>query len=54
VLARGYSITTVKKTSQIVRRAIDAPPGTVLVTRLLDGTVESVTRDGSQGRLFEE
>jgi exodeoxyribonuclease VII large subunit len=54
VLARGYSITSIKKTSQIVRAAADAQPGTVLVTRLGDGTVESVTRDASQGRLFEE
>jgi exodeoxyribonuclease VII large subunit len=54
VLARGYSITTVKKTSRIVRSAADAPPGTAVVTQLADGTIESVTRDASQGRLFEE
>jgi exodeoxyribonuclease VII large subunit len=53
VLARGYSITTVKKTSRILRASGDAPPGTVLVTQLADGNVESVTRDASQGRLFE-
>ena len=54
VLARGYSITTVKKTSRILRAAADAPPGTAIVTQLADGTVESVTRDAAQGRLFEE
>lgn len=52
VLARGYSITSLKKSGAIVRAAADVKPGDVLLTRLSDGQVESVARDG-QASLFE-
>ncbi len=39
-LARGWSITTTAD-GRVVRRAVDVAPGTVLVTRLAEGTVRS-------------
>jgi len=53
VLARGYSITTLKRDGSIVRSAGMLKSGDVLSTRLADGTVESIVRDSRQGRLFE-
>jgi len=52
VLARGYSITSVKKSGAIVRSATDVKPGDRLITRVSDGQVESVV-DDAQPRLFE-
>jgi exodeoxyribonuclease VII large subunit len=53
VLARGYSITRLKRGSKLLHSAADAHPGDVLETRLVDGTVESVVQDQRQGRLFD-
>jgi exodeoxyribonuclease VII large subunit len=53
VLARGYSLTRVKKTGAIVRSAREVKEGDRLVTRFHDGEVESVADDAKQRRLFE-
>jgi exodeoxyribonuclease VII large subunit len=52
VLARGYSITTLKRTGALARRAAELTPGDRLVTRLADGSVESTVEDAAQGTLF--
>jgi exodeoxyribonuclease VII large subunit len=41
VLARGYSITTLKKTGAIVRAKGDVAPGDQLLTRLVDSQIDS-------------
>lgn len=56
VLARGYSVTTAAS-GGLVRQPSDAPPGSRLRTRVLEGTIESVVkgrgddpaRDGDSG-----
>lgn len=54
VLARGYSITLLKKDSRLVRSAADVRPGDRLVTRLADGeSIESTADDLRQPKLFE-
>lgn len=53
VLRRGYSITMRKKDGAILRSAREVRPGEKLLTRLVDGTIESVTDDANQPRLFE-
>lgn len=53
VLQRGYSITTHKKTGQVVRSATQVKAGDRLMTRLADGQIESVSEDPNQPRLFE-
>ena len=53
VLARGYSITTLKKDGHVLRSPDQLTGGEVLVTRLADGSVESVARDPKQPGLFE-
>ena len=53
VLKRGYSLTTSKRTGQIVRDAADVKPGDTLVTRLADGQVQSRVEDARQLNLFE-
>jgi exodeoxyribonuclease VII large subunit len=53
VLDRGYSITTRKSSGQVVRNRADVQVGEALVTRVRDGSIESVVRDEKQGRLFE-
>jgi exodeoxyribonuclease VII large subunit len=53
VLRRGYSLTTLKKTGVVVRTPADVKPGQVLVTRLVDGSIESTVEDAAQPRLFE-
>jgi exodeoxyribonuclease VII large subunit len=53
VLARGYSITSLKRDGSIVRSAAGLKAGERLVTRLADGTVESISQDSRQGVLFE-
>ncbi len=40
VLERGYSVTTTAD-GRLVRRAADAPPGTEIITRVADGTLQS-------------
>jgi exodeoxyribonuclease VII large subunit len=40
-LARGYSLTLAAESGELVRTVRDAPPGTVLETRLADGSVRS-------------
>jgi exodeoxyribonuclease VII large subunit len=52
-LARGYTITTRKKTGDIVRSSSDLKSGDAIVTRFTDGEIESTVRDGKQMRLFE-
>ena len=52
VLQRGYSITTLKRDGTLVRDGANVRGGEVLVTRLADGTVESVAKDGKQPELF--
>jgi exodeoxyribonuclease VII large subunit len=42
VLRRGYSITTLQKTGQVIRSAKNVEGGEVILTRLPDGTIESV------------
>lgn len=51
VLQRGYSMTT-KKNGELIRSAKDVKQGDKLLTRLADGTVESVARDPNQPELF--
>jgi exodeoxyribonuclease VII large subunit len=53
VLRRGYSITMLKKTSQVVKSAAALKSGDVLVTRLADGSVQSTVDDARQLKLFE-
>ncbi|MGH7176777.1 MAG: exodeoxyribonuclease VII large subunit [Tepidisphaeraceae bacterium] len=53
VLSRGYSITTNKKSGIVVRASTDVAAGDRLVTRLRDGTVESIAQDSRQLPLFE-
>ncbi len=53
VLARGYSITTVKKGGAIVRSKSQIRGGMRLITRLADGEIESVAEDPNQPTLFE-
>jgi exodeoxyribonuclease VII large subunit len=52
VLRRGYSMTTLKKDGAVVRSASQVKGGEKLVTRLADGTVESVAEDPKQPKLF--
>jgi len=53
VLARGYSITTLKRDGSILRSVAEISEGERLVTRLADGTLESISQDSRQGVLFE-
>lgn len=53
VLARGYSITRLKKTGQILRSKSQIPSGSRLLTRLADGEIQSITEDPRQGNLFD-
>ena len=52
VLRRGYTMTTRKKDGRLLRSAADAKIGEALVTRLADGTVESIVSDPRQPTLF--
>jgi exodeoxyribonuclease VII large subunit len=52
VLQRGYSITMLKKRGEIVRQASQIKGGERLLTRLADGTVESIAEDPRQPTLF--
>jgi exodeoxyribonuclease VII large subunit len=53
VLKRGYSITTRKRDGTIVRDAGELRAGDRIVTRVAQGSVESVVDDARQARLFE-
>ena len=52
VLRRGFSLTTIKKDGAVVRSAKQIKGGEKLVTRLADGTIESVAEDPRQPKLF--
>jgi exodeoxyribonuclease VII large subunit len=53
VLGRGYTITTLKKSGQILRDSTIAKPGDRLLTRFADGQTESIVQDSRQMSLFE-
>jgi exodeoxyribonuclease VII large subunit len=53
VLKRGYSITTRKRDGAIVRDANVLKAGERVVTKVAEGSFESVVDDGKQPRLFE-
>jgi exodeoxyribonuclease VII large subunit len=53
VLGRGYTITTLKKTGQILRSAATLKPGDRVATRFADGHAESIVQDSRQLPLFE-
>jgi exodeoxyribonuclease VII large subunit len=53
VLNRGYTITSIKKTGQILRSSTDAKTGDRLLTRFADGETESIVQDSRQMSLFE-
>jgi exodeoxyribonuclease VII large subunit len=52
VLKRGYSVTTRKRDGRVVRTADEVGAGDKLVTRLGEGTIESVASDPKQPELF--
>jgi exodeoxyribonuclease VII large subunit len=52
-LQRGYSITTIKKTGQIVRDASLLHPGDRILTKFSKGETESIVQDAMQLPLFE-
>ena len=54
VLRRGFSITTVKKTGQVVRISDQVKPGDRLLTRLSDGKIQSIIEDSAQLLFFDE
>jgi exodeoxyribonuclease VII large subunit len=49
VLRRGYSITTLKKTGQILRSPSQVKPGDRILTRLADGSTESTINPSQKG-----
>jgi len=53
VLTRGYTITARKKDGLPVRSASQLKPGDKLLTRFVDGKVESIVEDSTQLSLFE-
>jgi exodeoxyribonuclease VII large subunit len=53
VLKRGYSLTTHKKSGQIIKDPAQVKPGDALVTRLANGQIESKVEDTRQLKLFE-
>jgi exodeoxyribonuclease VII large subunit len=53
VLNRGYTITSIKTTGQILRSSTDAKTGDRLLTRFADGETESIVQDSRQMSLFE-
>jgi exodeoxyribonuclease VII large subunit len=53
VLNRGYTITMLKKTGEILRASTAAKAGDRLLTRFADGQTESVVQDSRQMALFE-
>jgi exodeoxyribonuclease VII large subunit len=53
VLNRGYSMTTIKKTSAVVRTPAQIKGGEKLITRVAQGEFESIAEDPQQPKLFE-
>ncbi|MDB5323572.1 MAG: xseA, partial [Phycisphaerales bacterium] len=53
VLKRGYSLTTHKKTGQIIKDPTQVKPGDTLLTRLANGQIESQVQDTRQLKLFD-
>jgi exodeoxyribonuclease VII large subunit len=53
VLNRGYTITSIKKTGQILRSSTGVKTGDRLLTRFADGETESIVQDSRQMSLFE-
>jgi len=53
VLKRGYTITTVKRGDGPLKSASQIKGGETLVTRFVDGEVESVAEDPKQPKLFQ-
>ncbi|HEX4055696.1 MAG TPA: exodeoxyribonuclease VII large subunit [Tepidisphaeraceae bacterium] len=53
VLNRGYTITTLKKTGQILRSSAAVISGDRVTTRFADGETESIVQDSRQMSLFE-
>jgi exodeoxyribonuclease VII large subunit len=53
VLRRGYTMTTLKKTGQILRAAAEVKAGDRILTQFADGQTESVVHDSRQLSLFE-
>jgi len=53
VFKRGYSITTLKKSGTIIRSAKQLKEGDKIITRVADGTSESIVQDTKQMGLFE-
>jgi exodeoxyribonuclease VII large subunit len=53
VLERGYTVTRMKKTGAVVRRAGELNEHDRIVTRFSNGEVESVVEDRQQPKLFE-
>ena len=53
VLKRGYSLTTHKKSGQIIKDPAQVKPGDTLVTRLASGQIESKVEDTRQLKLFD-
>jgi exodeoxyribonuclease VII large subunit len=53
VLKRGYSLTTHKKTGQIIKDPAQVKPGDTLLTRLANGQIESKVEDTRQLKLFD-
>lgn len=53
VLKRGYSLTTHKKTGQIIKDPSQVKPGDTLLTRLANGQIESQVQDTRQLKLFD-
>ena len=53
VLARGYSLTTLKKSGMVIRSATQIKRGDRMTTRFAEGSVESIAEDAKQLPLFE-
>lgn len=53
VLARGYSITTLKRTGEVLRSPAQVQPGDRIVSQLAEGQIASTVGDAKQMSLFE-
>lgn len=53
VLNRGYTITTLKKSGEVLRDSKAARTGDRLLTQFADGQTESIVQDSRQMPLFE-
>jgi exodeoxyribonuclease VII large subunit len=52
VLRRGYTITTIKKDGAVLRSVKQLKGGETLVTRMAEGSAESIAEDPEQPTLF--